>query len=480
MTRSILFIAVLLITFSDALANTDPYKVTIPDNTKVVGTYSADFGATSTLHIVLLKNQDTKNFDLLPFFVSENNEVRKLATISVEREPSIISHHSNGSTVSMVSYDEKKKELTVYDLNTETGIHAIHTENDIKSPDNIFRLDDKTYLVHQDERRRKLNVRVITYAKGQDNISFDIDKSLKKEFELFTKFSQDAINRNEFVKLGSINKRKAYLSEGQLIYTMDDEKSGLTEAMIFHLDGSAKVEMSKFQNKALDKIKDYNSYIYNGDLFSAASNKEGMIFKVFDMNSGDETKSFSLEEAMKKANSGEANSSMQEYLREVSKAKMKSTVTVNATKEGKLLVRVDQVDKNTYNYHYNWWFHHWMWQQQIWHQQMMQQNIQNTINSLPKFTPNGEYYDEYYNVFGPLKEEDGLEFVLDTNFDVAPEAGRETKFAIIDRDKYLKEFEDQKNLKEITAGFTSTNFRYIYMDKKTKEVFIAFKELDGE
>ena len=481
MIRTILFLAFLLVTFSDVLANIDPYKVNIPDNTKVVGTYSADFGTASTLHMVLLKNQETKSFDLLPFFISENNEVREMDIISMEREPSIISHHKKEGLISLISYDAKKKELAVIDISTESGTHTVKVEKEVEVPDNVFRMDDKTYLVYQDGLRRTLDVHAISSIEKREDISFELDREVKKEFKRFTKSSQDEINRNEFVKLGSINDRKVYLSAGRLVYTLDDEKSGLTEAMIFHLDNSGSIEMSKFQNNTLEKIKDYSSYIYDNSLFTTSSNKTGMVFKVFDMDTGNETKTFSLEDAIKKIHTDNTGSIMQDYLKEVSKAKMKSTVTVNTTKENKLLIRVDQVDKTTYYYHHNWWFHHWMWQQQMWHnhQMMVQKQIQN-INTMPKFTPNGEYYDTYYDVYGALEKPKAIEFVLDLDFEIIPDANAEPALADIDRDKYLKEFEDQKNLKEITAGFTSTNLRYVYKDKKTKEVFIAFKELDSE
>jgi hypothetical protein len=467
------FLLFALVVSTTFLAN-DLHRISLPKNQKVEGTFSADINSNATIHIVLTKEHNENNYQLIPVFIREDNSIKQLETVTIDHLPSILSYHFNDETFIVVGYNAKDKVLSIINLNLVTGKYSMSQKEDVDAPQNVIRLDNKTILIQKDKTNKELVLQEVS-SEGQISIqNITILNEDKKKFKLFTHERPEAINSNEYVKNGSISKSKLYYEQGQLFYTLDEEKTATTQIMKIDLDGANEISFQNYPSNEITKLKDYNSYLYKGSLFSIASNKEDIIIKAFDLTKGDQKAYFSLQDNINSLLSDKLIT--EKYLKSAAKGKMKPTITINATVNNNLVIRLDQVDGTTYNYQYNWWMHHWMWQQQMWHQQMINQQIINSnINSMNRFTPNVDMYDTYYDVFSRSSELTSIEFLVDNTFQLLKNANPETKFNRVDKEKLLEKFEDDKNYLNITAGFTKSSFRYIYQDWKSKDIVIKLE-----
>lgn len=294
------------------------------------------------------------------------------------------------------------------------------------------------------------------------NINVDEDKI--KDFKQFFKEEPQAVNTNEFVKNGSIAETKVYFVNNNLVITKDDRKEGITNAVIIdaHTGG---LTFKNYSNKT-EKQKDVTSFISGGNLFSIGLSKEDMNLKSFDLLSGKEKSAYNISALSKNL---KADFNQAAFLKEAAKGSMTPTVTVN--KAGKnYAVRIDAVNKETYNYNYNWWWHHWMMQ----HQMMQQQRIlqQNNVRMMNMRGPGHRYYDR---MIADYKEKKDIAFtvLLNEDLQLIDEYEPKTDLADIDKDKYLNQYKNDKSVLQLTATFLDTELRCIYQDKISRDIVIT-------
>lgn len=480
--KNVIFI-IIMIASSSLLAN-DLFQIEIPEGHKLEATYSVSIDQqNSTFHLVIFKEKN-KGYKMIPIFVDSSSEVKEMEMIAFDALPTFVSHHANGSIITLVGIDGDSDQMSILDIDTSTGQHRMKIEEEKEVYKTIFRLENRSVLVRNTKRGKSLVIKEVINSDTLTNSIIDIGDDIRKEFKNFTKLYPEAINRNEYVKTGSIGQRKSYISDHTITFTLDENSTG-TKTLEFNWDDLS-VKSKSFETSEMKRIKDYTSYLYDDVLFTIASSKKDLVLNAFDFNTGEKRKSLSLKQKISRI-SGDFNATI-EFLKTGGKSKMKPTVTINKSKNNKMVVRLDNVEKTTYQYHYNWWFHHWMFQNHMWHvqQQQMQmqmnstmQMIQNNNRAMNRFTPNGEFYDRYYNVLGTFKEETtAIEFVLDENLELMPfESSTETQYNKIDKTKPLEKFNDNKNYKQLTASFTESEMRYIYMDRQSKVVYLKTEKL---
>jgi len=157
------------------------------------------------------------------------------------------------------------------------------------------------------------------------------------------------------------------------------------------------------------------------------------------------------------------------YLKTAATSTFKPTLTVNKNINGKYVLRLDNVNLDTYTYCYDWWFHYWFFQQQMWHQQqfMMQQQMRFTPGRFgpnPNELENDLYFFKEGNKF--------IEIVLDTDLKTVLNETKETVYKNISKGKYVDIYKENRYIGWFSSAFTATDFRYIYQDKKSKTVTI--------
>ena len=465
--------------FTQFIFSNDLFNIKIEKNQKIQGTFSAELSENSTLHFVFTKNSDTKKFEIIPVFVDSNKQPKQLDMFETTEMPSILSYHKNGSTVTLSNFYEKKKELQRIDFDVNTGKFQSTTTKDFSNPKNIFRLSNQTVFVDFDKTKNKLSTTSFSNSKEMKEDKFEFSPTEFDNFKSFFGETPEEVNQNEFVKNGPISKRKSYLADNKLIFTSEKDKSNI-EVLTLHLDGSKKYKFTDFDFNYPKEIKDQNTFVADNMLLSVAVSKEDVVLNSFDMTTKKATKSISLQNDFKLRLSAE---NREKFIQSAAKNAMKPTVTVNKTKDpNKLLVVLDRVDKNKYYYNHNWWHFHWMMmqQQQMMHMQMqmMRQQHQMMQQSIPRgFGPNMDYYDALAMMYTDKSDLKPIQFVIDTQLNLDESSWAETIHKPIERDNYLEKFKDDKSYKEFTAGFTATDFRYIYFDKKADMVYLKIENL---
>lgn len=453
----------LLITLSASAAD---FKFKLSEYQKLEGTFSGELDRKESVHFVIAKNKSTKKFDVLTFFTDASGNVKQLETIYLKKAPSIISYHKSGNILTVLNYDDEL--LRVIDYNTETLKAAIKETEDFVEPKNIFRLKDKTIIVQHKGTKGGLKINEIRSCKDIKTKEADIPEAQSKEYKQFFKVMPEAVNSNEFVKNGSISETKSYIINDNLVITADDKKEGITKTMTINAT-TGKADFKTFTNKTY-KQRDITSYIYGNNLFSIGLNKEDLKLKSFDLSSGAEKTSYSLNGELAEASKNK--DAKTNFLKEASRGSMAPTVTVNRAGNN-YAVRMDAVHRDTYNYNYNWYHMHWMMQQQwMMHQQMMQNNMR----VMQMSGPAPAFYDHFIT---PYIEKKDIAFtiLLDDNLKLVNNSEINTDMKDIDKDKYLNDFKDNKEITQFTAAFLDGEMRYIYQDKKSKEIFISHKSL---
>jgi hypothetical protein len=461
---------------------TDLYTFTPEKNYSVKGTYSSELSEGASFHLILLKRKNKSEFRIKPVYISNSEDITEFEAIEMDRLPSIVSHHSNNNIISFLDFNKRGETISLLDFDLENTSSVKITDITLKGIQTIFRLEDRTILLNIDKKGEKISHKTFGTSQDIHLNTIDIPEDYKDTFKKLMKNGLEAINQNEYVDKASIHTNKIFLDNNILSYIIDDEKEKSTKSISIDLaNPETFIEKEFSASKKLEKIKNYNTYVYNKQLFSIASNKNLLEVEVFDLVNGAKLKTFSASDVLSANNDVE---NMKEYAKSTSKKNMKSTITVNETKDGNLVMKLDRVDRAKYRYNYNWWGYHWMMHQNMMMQQhqmqQQQQMIQRMNNSIPnRFGPNPEVYNQFEATFKEaLKTEtEAIVLVFNKNLEILAEANTETKLPKIDRDKNLEKFKKESFMKNTTASFTDTKMTYVYLNRKTKVVHIETKPL---
>ena len=445
-------------------------EITLGKEFKVESTFSGNTQNEDSFHLIIAKNTKTKKYDIIPYLYG-NGEITKLESITYGKLPSILSFHNNEGMLSLIVQSEGAKSdvINVVDVDLSSGTSVKSKNINEKNLKAIIRQKDKNLLVVAE----KSLVKVID-VKNSESIETIIakpDQTSRDFFKNLSKGNLEAINKDEFVANGSINEYRVYGDEDSIILTQEDSKAHATNAVEIPLNTGSKVTVGSktFTNSTKDdKIKKSTSYVQDDKLYQLQLGKSKASLDVFGL-SDESNKTIDLL-SVKPANKADGFKDKESFIKQAKKGAHEPTVTVNNTKNGNLKVRVDYVDKNTYNYRYDWWWHHHMWMMHhnhmMWHQQQVR-------NSIPKFGPS-EPIEYFYTKEGQKY----FEIVLDPLSNVLDAVETEMVHKELDKKKYVEELDGKKKLKHTSSVFTKQKFRYIAYNKKAKSFKIVEEKLD--
>jgi hypothetical protein len=442
------------------------FSYTLSKSEKIEGTYTAHLSANGTMHFAIIKNTESKDFLLTPFYVDQSRNVKRLEAFASKEMFAILSYHESNGVVSVVNYDADNKQVQFIDYNLGTGKVTSSAKEMKEAPDNVFRLTDRTLLVSFNQKKNTVDLDLVTDSGHIASSQITISKDKQELFRTLISMTPDAINQQEFVEKGSILSRKGYFIGDNLVYTMG---KGREQLQVFRFDLKQKTDFthSIIETGFTKESKDVSNYFYDDKLVFLSVGKQDLSLKTFDAHTSKVIRQLSILNDLQKILPENA---VADYVKTALKSTIKSTVTVNKTKTGKLAFRLDNVEEAQYHYHYNWFMTHWMFQQQM---MMQQQMMQHQVNSARGFGPSPEAYL-------PLVKEKKLpsiEFVLDVDFNVNQADSDAPVYPNIDKDKYLDIYKDNKTMKNLTSDFTETDMRYISFNPKTKTISIAFDTL---
>jgi hypothetical protein len=451
------------ITFSATIFS---YKLN--KNEKLEGNYSVSIHKNQSCHFLFIKNTSTKKFVIKPFLMNENKTVTSLDDFILEEEPNFLTNHLNKDVLTVSSYDEKKKILTIIDFDLKSGKNSFTEMTDFSKPDLYFIQKGKSVVVNFSKNKNEVVLQFISDSKTVKQQDFTIPSEMLKDFKEYknTNSPIEAINQNEFVKNGSIKDYRGYLGENNLYFT---NTSSSKELRFFNFNFKTNLVESKNLEYSFDeKSKNISSFIYNDKLFVTSVLPNDAVLKSFDVSSGKETRSLSINSDLTSVLDAKA---VQDFYSQAKSWGLSPTVTVNKTVENNYKVRLDRVDKKKYIYNYN-----WFWQHQFMMMQMQMQSMQNLGGGRPGgFGPS--YTENFTDFTGKDKDNYFLEFVVDATFAPQKNASLETEFKNYEVDKIMKEFEDNKNIKKFSPAFLPDEMHYVYQDNKTKMIIIHFRKL---
>ncbi|MBV7269138.1 hypothetical protein [Winogradskyella luteola] len=437
---------------------------------KVESTFSGNTLGDDSFHLIIAKNTSSKAYDIIPYHY-KNGETIQLKPVSFAKEPNVLSFHNNEGTLSLItkSKEGKSEKIRVVDIDLATGESK---KSDSFSADDfkaVIREKDKNILLYAEKESI-----ILVNAIGTESIETVEVKPSDGAQEFFKSLSNsnvDAINASEFVKNGSIKDFRAYFDGGVLTLTQEDSKEGATSVVQIPVVNNSKsmANVETLKNTSLNgKIKKSTSYFSNDKLYQLKLKKDEAKLDIFDMSTVTKTTIDLLNEAFKNAVSDK--NSAEKFIKNASKNANAPTVTINKAAKGGAKVRFDYVNKNSYNYRYNWWWHHqWMMQQIMWQQQQQMQMHMRASG----FGPN-----VVEDVFFVKDEESHFEIGLDVNGNITNPEDLETIHKDIDKKSYINDLDENKKYKHSSTVFTDNNFRYIAYDKKSKTFVIIDKALN--
>ena len=442
------------------------FQYNLENNEKLESTYTAEFTNGKTIHFAVIKNTASKNYFLTPFLVDKNNHVQKMDRYVSKKLLEIKSYHSNKNNATITAYDSDGKELHVIDYDFNTGKIRSKTQALLSAPDNIFRLIDRTVLVAFDKKENRLKVNSILDSDYNKLTEIAVPKDKIKLFNKLIEETPESINQEEFVENGSISKRKGYILNSNLIYTLEKDKNE-TQVFNFDLSKTNDFTYATLNSSFAKETKDISNYFVEDKIIFLGVNKQSIQIKIISALDLKEIKkiNFNLD-----SNAQIKSELLEDYIKTALKSSMKSTIAINKTKNNGFAFILDNVISATYSYNYNWFFHHqFMLQQQMMQQQMMMQNARS-------FGPSAyEPFD--FSLVTKDKKNIPIQFVLDANLNFIDGSNSETIYPKIDRDTYLEKFKDDKSIKKFSTAFTNNEIRYIYQNSKSKAIIINVEKL---
>ncbi len=470
MKKFILLLVLFCINFCLA---TEFFSVSLNENEKLEGSISNNFYNNESSHFLIIRNTQSSKYIVRSFLINNEKKVIQLEDAIFNEMPNILSQHKKENTLTFTNYSKRNKTLFIVDLDTNTGKKSFDKIENIETPDLVFTESNFSTIINLDSSGKSITIQKIESSILNTNKTFYVPEELIKEFKTIVKNTPDAINQNEFVKNGSINPFKAYYINENIYFT---DNSNRELSNVFQLNYNSPSPLSKYYFKTnFDKeLKDINSYIVDNSFVVLGSGKEDFSVNAFNLDNQQLINKVSfLNDLKENFNSSELDN----FLKEAKKSSLKSTITINKTLNNNLKVRIDRVNKNTYQYNYNWWFHTWFMQHQ---QMMMQQMMMHNQIRAGGFGPSNQF-DAYFDFILSLKEDkyQSLEFVVNpTDFKIITSSNEETIFKNIDKEALLSPYEENNNFKEFSCAFTDLEYRFIYYNKKSKKVHIEVKNIN--
>lgn len=447
----------------------DLFSVKLSENQKLESTYSMILKNDKSAHFLMIKNTDSKNFVTRIFVVDENKKTKELEAIQTKEEPNIISSRFANNTISFINYSSKNKTATFVDIDLTTGKNLSNTLENIDEPEIILNDEYKSVLINILKNSSELEILVSENANQVQSHSLNnISKEIFADFKSVLKNNPDAINQNEFVKNGSIKNERVYLNNNLLYFTKDTNKD---ETQVFTIDLKKPnyVDSAYYYLDLNNTNLDKNSYVFQNTLIMSGTEKDNVVLKLYDLDKKNLLKQIALNQEIFKNLSPEA---VKQFLAEGKKSSLKLTTSLNKTKANTYQVTLDRVQKNTYNYYYNWWWHHQFMMMQ---QQQQMQMMRNSMPTAPRgFGPSNNFLD--YENFIEEDSYQSLIFELNSDFTYI-NTKSEPVYNTTNKKEFIKDLEENKNMKKVSTSFLDSEVHCVYQDKNTKQIIIDSKPL---
>jgi len=456
--------------YSSAFIETDN-EIKLESYHKTKTTFSGELNDLNSLHLIIAKNTQTKGFDIIPsIFNFKGQNIKQYNAISFNKQPSIVSFHSNNNIISLITSIKVDKEdfIRVIDMNIGSG--EIKTSKDISKEDlkTSIRRKNKTILIYS--FKEKIELIDIENSNSIKSINVTPSVGAKSVFESIFKTSLDVIRYDEFIKHGSIRKNRLYAKDTEIIITTEYVDKNETKVVKIPLNKESDIEVDaiKFKNDEKELTKKSTSFVINNKLYQFKTNKNIGEILVFNLDNGEESEIQFSESNI--YNKSKKLKNLESFFKIASKTNYEPTITLNRTKSNNYLMRLDYVFASTYNY-IDW--HHFHWQQ-------------NQFFNQPQITvpsrfggPSVEFYDKLaFNENQIIPKKYYFNILIDSNDTILNNVQDELVYKNIDKQKYKDIINNSFNYKYSSYIFLKNQFRYFVYHKDSKSFRVFKKDLD--
>ncbi|MGB5983530.1 MAG: hypothetical protein WBG46_15440 [Nonlabens sp.] len=447
-------------------------QIKIPEHQKILNSFSGNLNDGGSFHLILTKNKDTKNYDILTYTHNDKG-FTELPSVSFEKKLGILSFHSNGEAITLIVKSKIDGDTSIQVLDFNQATEHISKSKPIlyENYKTIIREDHKNTILFVKDG--ELKTMEILSAENIVDQSIELDYEAKKFMNDLEDEGLTPINTDEYVKNGSIKSFKAYSENGEIIITQDDQSTGFVNLLKLSMSSEKIVSsFSSLKSKPVEKYKKNSSYFIADKIYQLKMGKKDAKLNVFQAD-GSSKRTIDLLGTKVLENSSNREAA-ENFSKKASRNANHPTITLNETKQGAFKIRLDYVNKNTYNYNYHWWWHHhWMMQQQMMiHQQMHQ----NAMRNMSRFGPNSnEDHAAIYNL-NSIAKQSHFELGITANGELIDPKDLKTKKQEIDKQKIIKQIEDDKKLKHSSTVFYDDHYIYFAFAKKQKSFKLIRQE----
>lgn len=446
---------------------TDVFKYTLEKHHDFKSNTSFEINDNSTVHLLVLKNNKSKKYDLIPFYVNASNETKQFDTVSFVNAPELISYHVNGDILTVLGHYQRTLEIIDYSLSQGT-VTKTFLDN-YKRPKNIFKAVDKTVIVAASKKAETLSIKTIHNSGNTEDLSLTIPQNLQRSINYIFKTKFEVVDTNDYLKDGSIAHIQAYMEHGNFFFASFDKLKNHFSLISVHPKETVPFKKSNLKSTGIEKLRDGNMQLKEGNVFALFLAKDDFAVNIYNATSGEEIKSFSLKNDL--ANFKRIKYIKFDFMKESIKGKYKPTLAVNENQDNQYIVTISYVDKNTYAYNY-WWFHHqFMMQQQ--HMMMMQQNMPSKPGAA--FDPYQDF-NGYFFMEKPLP----LKIVLDKNLNLIEDGILVTKKRYVDKEKYIQKLNEKSEINSLSVSFLDNTYYYMYTNSSERNIYIKSGAVDTE
>lgn len=462
-------------------------------NMKVIDTESFKINNDSSIHVVLAKNKNDKNYVLIPFLVNEDT-LNKLPKISFDKEPKTVSAHFTNDKWIYIYKENNKDDLHIlqYALTGENSINRkilnkVEYDHSLQSDDTAYFLDFekngniKLYTIKDFD-----NIFLKTFSPANNKSNEDYRTIMNKAVFYSSndiKSGFDFVTTTDYVNIGSIKNGHTFLYDDTIFLSYDlksDETSYVIKLDLNNLKENSQYVVNQLHS-SLGNTRQIRSFITDNKLFQFGVDFEFAKLHVFDLNTGESLNSYTYT----KENFGPYNKyyfkteeiepKPERFFNSFRKMRIGSTylptifIVVNKGHDNSYIVETGHINGATYSYN-NYYMDHFWWMHQI--------NSIPTFHGAPGFGPNP-------SLFQPEITQSDDESLRKTSFMLALDHTLQ-KLDSIPKSIYTKDKwkEEKKELEELTknTSFESLSsatleneINYIYYDKSKKQIFIKSK-----
>lgn len=437
---------------------------------RVYESFSSQIEEERTLHLFIAKNKKTKNFEIIPYFFS-NQELQRQESFVFTKKPKIVTYHKSGNSLVLVVALNLKKDrvFQVVDLNnSKTSYSEFISQKNFKS---IIKRNDSHVFFFTD--KNEINLYEVKTAKRIDSIKL---KPKDPESDFFGKYSFAWIpsaGGAQHIKYGPSGLLKLFDSEEDLILTNLINSKGFIKYLSIPMPTKGEATYSTYKKGLTDeekRIRRSNHFVYKNLMFIFVLTKDKATIKVHNLLDNTSTE-INIKD-VKPYRTSDKFKNTNNFLKSISSGWPKKitfpNIAVNENTDGTLRIRVSKSVPSSFNYNLNNWHFDGFFNDPFFNFKYDVPRV-----NAPTFGGGPNALKDSDLIY--WAKEEWLEVLIDNSGSIVSNTEeRKLIHKDIDKDFYFNKILGNREYYRHRSGtFTNKNFRYMAYNVYEKKYFIS-------